>query len=188
MKKYFIFLSLSILLFSAISFAQIGTTTEVPKNYKPTPKELLPMPDSLTTEMIFPVLGAYSLNTKNGDPYSVMVIADSANTGIVWVEGLPQGRFRAELRSSPSTYKIPAQDKIKGGTMILNDADSTLYVNVGTPYNEEKPSAVFPNFNMSSADIDSEPVETVENKPAKKKATKSTVQKSIIYTGKKTEM
>ena len=49
---------------TAVTFAQVSTTPEVPKNYKPQPKELLPMPDSLTDEGIFPVLGSFNLTDK----------------------------------------------------------------------------------------------------------------------------
>ena len=108
MKKH-IFLAIAAIFFSAATFAQVSTTPEVPRNYKPKPKELLPMPGELTTEMIFPVLGKYVVLNDNGDSSDVLVSLDSSSKGVVWVSGLSEGKFKAELRASPATYKIPAQ-------------------------------------------------------------------------------
>lgn len=94
---------------TAVTFAQVSTTPEVPKNYKPQPKELLPMPDSLTDEGIFPVLGSFNLTDKEGNASEVTVTRDPENKGIIWISGLPEGKFKALLKASPATYKIPVQ-------------------------------------------------------------------------------
>lgn len=67
------------------------------------------MPEGLTTEKIFPVIGKYQLTDKDGAQSTVTIALDEANKGIVWVDGLPQGRIKATLRKSPATYKIPVQ-------------------------------------------------------------------------------
>lgn len=97
------------LFISAFAFAQVTTTPEVPRNYKPKPKELLPMPDSLTTDMIFPVLGKYDVLNKNGDSSTVFITLDGDSKGVIWISGLSEGKFKAELKASPATYKIPSQ-------------------------------------------------------------------------------
>lgn len=71
--------------------------------------KMQPMPEALTTEKIFPVIGNYQLTDKEGTASTVSVTLDPTNKGIVWIEGLPQGKIKATLRKSPATYKIPAQ-------------------------------------------------------------------------------
>jgi hypothetical protein len=71
--------------------------------------KMQPMPEALTTEKIFPVLGNYQLTDKEGTASTVTVTLDPSNKGIVWIEGLPQGKIKAALRKSPATYKIPSQ-------------------------------------------------------------------------------
>lgn len=68
-----------------------------------------PMPEPLTTEKIFPAIGTYQLTDKEGATSQVMLNIDPANKGIVWIEGLPQGKIKAILRKSPAVYKIPEQ-------------------------------------------------------------------------------
>ena len=71
--------------------------------------KMQPMPEALTTEKIFPVLGKYQLTDKEGTAYTVTATLDETNKGLVWIEGLPQGKIKAALRKSPATYKIPVQ-------------------------------------------------------------------------------
>lgn len=71
--------------------------------------KMQPMPEALTTEKIFPVVGKYQLTDKEGNQSTVTVSLDPNNKGLVWVEGLPQGKIKAALRKSPATYKIPVQ-------------------------------------------------------------------------------
>ena len=71
--------------------------------------KMQPMPEALTIEKIFPVLGNYQVTDKEGTATTVTVSLDPTNKGIVWVEGLPQGKIKATLRKSPATYKIPVQ-------------------------------------------------------------------------------
>jgi hypothetical protein len=71
--------------------------------------KMQPMPEALTTEKIFPVIGKYQLTDKDGAASTVTIALDETNKGIVWIEGLPQGKIKATLRKSPATYKIPVQ-------------------------------------------------------------------------------
>lgn len=135
MKKIAIITSAALLLFSAAVNAQTDTvpkqTTDpaaqqpvaTEQQQQPTAKvyndkynnwsadtyKMQPMPEALTTEKIFPVIGKYQLTDKDGAQSTVTVALDEANKGIVWIDGLPQGKIKATLRKSPATYKIPVQ-------------------------------------------------------------------------------
>ncbi|MGN7785501.1 hypothetical protein ACTJIJ_13315 [Niabella sp. 22666] len=176
MKKNFLLAAVLSLTIAATSFAQTSATPEVPRNYKPQPKELAPMPGELTDEMIFPVLGKYDYVGKDGEVASVTVTRDAENKGVVWINGMPQGKFKADLKQSPGTYKIPVQKtlqndvdgavavdataadatekpaprysgkSLKEGTLIFDSASHKLYVNVGAKFDEENPAAIFPEM------------------------------------------
>ncbi|GAB3009044.1 hypothetical protein GCM10027051_07220 [Niabella terrae] len=211
MKKNFL---LTVVLAATVygtTFAQVSTTPEVPKNYKPAPKELLPMPGELTDEMIFPVLGKYAYTNEEGASSEVLVYRDDANKGTVWVNGMPQGKFKADLRVSPATYKIPAQKTLQNdlpeyeaaadsvtaataettdkaasrfsgksldeGTLLLDTVSRKLYIHVGTKYNEENPTEVFPEIAAAdSLTVTPEVADetAVKSKKAAKKANKGT--------------
>lgn len=119
-KKLFLvaFLSISIAL---TAVAQTSTTPEVPKSYKPQPKELLPMPDSMSEGAIFPVLGAFTVTDPEGNESHLTVTRDAENKGIVWVNGLPQGKFKAFLRDAPAIYKIPAQKTLANDEAVATE-------------------------------------------------------------------
>jgi hypothetical protein len=107
---------------------------------------LQPMPEALTLEKAFPVLGTYHLTT---DTTSTLTISmDSASKGMVWVEGLPQGKIKAFLKQSPATYRIVAQKTESGtsvpeGTLIFDPTTNTLNVAIGKAYNEANPGEIF---------------------------------------------
>jgi hypothetical protein len=87
-------------------------------NADPEKYKLLPMPEALTTEKIFPVIGKYTLTDKDGATTEATVTLDESNKGIVWVEGLPQGKIKAYLRKSPGIYKIPVQKLDEGEVAV----------------------------------------------------------------------
>lgn len=152
MKKISIITSAVFLLFSAAVNAQTDTvpkqTTDpvaqqpaTTEQQQPTAKvyndkynnwsadtyKMQPMPEALTTEKIFPVLGKYQLTDKDGAASTVTVTLDESNKGIVWIEGLPQGKIKATLRKSPATYKIPVQplgEVAPAEEMPATDADA----------------------------------------------------------------
>ncbi len=127
--------------------------------------KLQPMPEAMPIDQVFPVIGEYQptaapavepSTTTTTTPATeaapavtdVKVVLDEQNKGIVWVEGLPQGKIKAFLRKSPSTYKIPAQTteagtEVKEGTLIFDKDTKTLSVIIGKPYNDMDPAAAF---------------------------------------------
>ena len=116
---------------------------------------LQPMPEALTLEKAFPAIGTYQLTTPEGSS-TVTISLDSASKGIVWVEGLPQGKFKAYLKQSPATYRVVAQKTESGtqvpeGTLIFDPSTNTLNVALGKAFNDANPSEVFA-LNVTPAD------------------------------------
>ena len=149
---------------------------------------LVPMPNPITTEQIFPVIGQYQ-STTNADQ-KITVTLDDQNKGFAWVDGLPQGKVKAVLRKSPATYKIPVQKTEGGtdvpeGTLIYDKDTKTLSVIIGKAYNDQDPAAAF-------APAVEEPVAAAPAPKAKKgkkaKAAKPVkVEKPWVFTGTKVE-
>jgi hypothetical protein len=161
--KNTIFLVLAALLFTASVQAQT-TVDSIAAKYK-----LIPMPEALTIEKTFPVLGTYQLAadpsatvTTNvavstdasavaatpAPSNNVTITLDSANKGVIWVSGMPQGTFKAYLKRSPSTYRILAQKtdagkEIPEGTLMLDPATNTLNIALGKDFDEVDPAAIF---------------------------------------------
>lgn len=174
-----------------------ATTTTTTWDYKKNPTvdsinakykdQMVPSRAPMTTAQIFPVLGQYE-SSVNTDAPSVNITLDAENKGIVWVEGLPQGRVKAILRKSPSTYKIPAQETAEGkkvaeGTLVFDKDANTLNIVIGKPYNETDPLLVF-----APAAAEEEAVEVkTKTKTAKGKVKTKQVIKPWTYTGTKIE-
>lgn len=155
------------------------TVTEIVDKYKDKYVATKPAP---TTADIFPAIGKYESAT-NMDATSVTITLDAENKGLVWIEGLPQGKIKAMLRKSPATYKIPAQKTEDGkdvaeGTAVFDKETNTLSIIIGKNYNAAEPTAVFAP----------EPVEetVAVSKTAKTKKTVAPL-KPWIYTGTKVE-
>lgn len=147
--------------------------------------KLLPARPALTTAQIFPVLGKYE-SAAHPDIAQVSITLDETNKGIVWVEGLPQGKIKAFLRQSPATYKIPAQQTDAGtavaeGTMIYDKEANTLRVCIGRAYNNADPAQAF-------APVPEEPAaapKLVKGKPVK--TTKAPTPAVWMYEGTRME-
>ena len=162
--KNIIFFFFAALLFTASAKAQ-STVDSIAAKYK-----LMPMPEPLTVEKTFPVLGTYQLTmgaeapvtaatTANTSTTSttgmetttsnnVVVSLDPENKGVIWVEGLPQGKFKAYLKKSPATYRILAQktesgNSIPEGTLIYDPETKALNIALGKDYDEADPAAIF---------------------------------------------
>jgi hypothetical protein len=183
MKNTF-FLFVAALLFSVAASAQ-STVDSINAKYK-----MLPMPEALTLEKAFPVLGVYQLNTTDStQPAETVTISmDSTSKGMVWVEGLPVGKFRAFLRQSPATYRIIAQKtesgkQIQEGTLIFDPATSTLSIALGKKYDAAAPAAIFAMNGDVAADIPS----GTEVKVKSKTATSKTKSKVVFYTATKAD-
>jgi len=119
--------------------------TSVGKAYVSHPEKLKGVTsETLTSTHVFPALGSYKASgTSTGD---VTITLDSANKGIVWVDGLQQGRFKALMKQAPSTYKIPMQTSANGkavseGTLYVNPETNELTIVLGRPFNDANPTA-----------------------------------------------
>ncbi len=131
-----------------------------------------------TREEIFPALGKFESAT-NAEAALITITPDEQNKGVVWIEGLPQGKVKAMLRKSPATYKIPAQKTEEGkdvaeGTLIFDKETNTLSICIGKIYNATDPSAAF------AATVE-EPATTAKNSKVKKPVQ----PKAWMYTGTK---
>lgn len=196
-----------------ISLNAQSTVDSIAAKYK-----LLPMPEPLTIEKAFPVIGSYQLvtnenqvnnanqvtsnvttstnqttlstdtttvnnaNTVNDANLSetltpnVTVYLDSASKGIVWVEGLPEGKFKAFLKKSPSTYRIISQKTESGvqipeGTLFFDTEANVLNIALGKEFNEEDPTAIFAtSVNAETAPVAKNTAKTAKSKKAPAKA------------------
>lgn len=133
---------------TTVSFAQVQEQTETTATVTteaPIPAHL----KGLTTETlkpshIFPVLGTYQVSGAYEG--QVEVVLDETNKGIVWVNGLPQGNFKAVMKKSPATYKIPVQKSSSGkavaeGTLHFNPETKELNIVLGRTFNDADPTA-----------------------------------------------
>ena len=184
-------------------------STDKYNNWSADTYKMQPMPDALTTEKIFPVIGKYQLTNKEGVASEVTVMLDPSNKGIVWIEGLPQGKIKATLRKSPATYKIPVQPlgevavateaevkdaktaknvkaakELPEGVLIYDKDANVLNVCIGCKYNNEDPASTFTATETSVTD-EAEKTEKKTAKTAKKEKTKVLKVKPIHYTGTK---
>jgi hypothetical protein len=100
--------------------------------------------EALTPQHFFPALGTYKASgSSTGD---VTISLDETNKGIVWVEGLSQGKFKAVMKKAPSTYKIPAQTTESGkavpeGTLFFNPTTKELTVLLGRQFDDADPTS-----------------------------------------------
>jgi hypothetical protein len=134
----------------------------------PYESKMLSQRPAMTTADIFPVIGQYQ-SSSSTDASALKINLDEQNRGIVWIEGLPQGRVKAYLRRSPSTYMIPAQKtedgkQIAEGVLLYDKDANTLNVCLGCAYNADDPGLA---FNTNGA------VVTDESAPAVKTVTKT---------------
>ncbi len=143
---------------------------------------LQPMPEALTLEKTFPVIGTYHLTSDSSSVVTVSL--DSANKGIVWVEGLPQGKIKAYLKQSPATYRVVAQKTENGtqvpeGTLIFDPSTSTLNIALGKTFDETNPAEVFA-LNTAAAAAANEGAEGTEVK-VKTKTKDSKAKAKIVF-------
>ena len=206
-----IFLLLAAFLFTAAVQAQ-STVDSIAAKYK-----LVPMPEALTIEKTFPVLGTYQLGadamastsvstnntastttapattetpsstnttvgTETANAGSVVITLDPENKGVIWVEGLPQGKFKAYLKKSPSTYRILSQKTESGaevpeGTLLYDTEAKTLSIALGKAYDEADPAAIFA-LNTPSG---TEPVPAENEVKVKTKTSTSKTKTKVTY-------
>lgn len=186
--KNAIFLFIAALFVTASVSAQ-STVDSIHAKY-----QLQPMPDTLTIEKTFPVLGTYQLNSADANGQTVTVTLDSTNRGIVWVNGLPEGTMKAYLKKSPGIYRIISQKSQSGtqipeGTLYFDPTTNNLNIALGRPYNEADPTAIFSNTTATDATADvannANQTKVKTKTPVSKTKTKS---KLVLYTATKTQM
>ena len=221
-----IFLLIAAFMFTAAVNAQ-STVDSIAAKYK-----LVPMPEPLTIEKTFPVLGTYQLGntdvaasssmstttdnaanasvntttspaaqTSTSSPAvgaeanytgSINITLDQENKGLVWVEGLPQGKIKAYLRKSPSTYRILAQktesgEQVPEGTLMYDPETKMLNIALGKAYDDADPAAIFA-LNPALNPTTTEPVPAENTVKIKTKtATSKTKAKVTYYTASKIE-
>jgi hypothetical protein len=176
-------------LFVTVSINAQSTVDSIHAKY-----QMQPMPDTLTIEKTFPVLGSYQLNSTTGTAQTVTVTLDSSNRGVIWIAGLPEGTMKAYLKKSPGTYRIVSQKSETGaqipeGTLYFDPTTNALNIALGRPYNETDPTAIFTNVNGTdnTADVadNGTQVKVKTKTPTSKTKTKS---KLVLYTATKSEM
>jgi hypothetical protein len=208
MKKTAIFVAIAMFLGTLTVGAQQTDSTMTTNNSVAATSTLtskfLPMPEPLTMEKIFPAIGTYhstqattadaTATQPTADPTTtqpaanatgdVMITLDPTNKGIVWIDGLPQGKVKAMLRVSPATYKIPAQKTEEGkdvpeGTLIYDKDANVLNICLGCKYNDVEPAQPFAT--TTDADMTTDATAKTTKKSKTKKA------KVWTYTGAKAE-
>lgn len=150
--KNTIFLIVAAISFSLTVSAQ-STVDSIKAKY-----QLAPMPQPLTVDKAFPALGTYQLIDAKEGQANINITLDSASKGVVWVEGLPQGKFKAFLKKSPSTYRIISQKsnsgkQIPAGTLIYSAETGTLNIALGKEFNEADPAAIFASIPTATAEV-----------------------------------
>jgi hypothetical protein len=177
-------------LFITVSVSAQSTVDSIRAKY-----QMQPMPEPLTIEKTFPVLGSYQLTTADSsNAQQITVTLDSASKGIIWVSGLPEGTFKAYLKKAPGTYRIISQKaedgkQIPEGTLFFDPSTNTLSVALGKAYDEADPTGIFANMNTNAntdvaADNGTE-VKVKTKTPTSKTKTKT---KLVFYTATKAQM
>jgi hypothetical protein len=149
--------------------------------------------EELTNEKVFPILGDYQPEANSEVTGTLKISIDPDNKGVVWIEGLPQGKVKAMLRMSPSTYKIPAQKTELGtdvaeGVLIYDKALNKLSLCIGKPYDEKNPASAFSSTEEQTTVVVPEPEKKVKVKGSKTKTKmkeeKKVVKPFIVYASK----
>ncbi len=91
---------------------------------------------------------ATAMGTETANAGSLIVTLDPENKGVIWVEGLPQGKFKAYLKKSPASYRILSQktesgNEIPEGTLLYDPSTKTLNIALGKEYDDVDPAAIF---------------------------------------------
>ena len=187
--KNTIFLFIAALFITASATAQ-STVDSIRAKY-----QMQSMPDALTIEKTFPVLGTYQLSTTttDGSAQNLTVTLDSTNRGIIWINGLPEGTMKAYLKKTPGIYRIIPQKSENGkqipeGTLFFDQSTNTLNVALGKAYDEADPTAVFANVNAGSTTDVADNATEVKVKTKTPTSKTKTKTKLVVYTATKTEI
>ena len=185
--KNTIFLFVAALFVSAAVNAQ-NTVDSIRSKY-----QLQAMPEAITIEKTFPVIGTYQMTAADGATKNVVVTLDSVNKGIVWVDGLPEGKFKAYLKKSPGTYRIMEQKgtttskTVPEGTLLFDPATNVLNIALGKKFDDADPAAVFA-LNPATGVVATDVAANTEVKVKTKKGDTKTKSKLLFYTATKAEV
>jgi hypothetical protein len=179
------FFAFIVALFFGASLHAQSTVDSIAAKY-----QLLPMPQAQTIEKTFPVLGTYQFTTADGSSQNIVVTLDQDNKGIVWIEGLPEGKIKAYLKRSPAVYRIIPQKSESGqqvpeGTLIYDPSASSLNIALGKPFDETDPASVFNASASAGQDLAASGATQVKVK-SKTASTKSKT-KLMLYSATKSE-
>jgi len=183
----------TIFLFIAAFFITLSVSAQSTADSIHAKYQMQPMPGALTIDKTFPVLGTYQLTSPSANAQNVTITLDSANKGIIWIAGLPEGNMKAYLKKTNGIYRIIPQKSESGaqipeGTLFFDQSTNTLNIALGKAYDEADPTAVFASMNATSntdvADNANE-VKVKTKTPAGKTKTKN---KLVFYTATKTQM
>jgi hypothetical protein len=181
----------TIFLFIAALFITLSVNAQSTVDSIHAKYQLQPMPEALTIEKTFPAIGTYQLSTTDGTSQDVTITLDTANKGVIWISGLPEGTMKAYLKQSPGTYRIISQKSGSGkqipeGTLFFDPSSNTLNVALGKAYDVTDPTAVFSNLN-TSVSTDATADNGTEVKVKTKTPTSKTKNKLVFYTATKAE-
>jgi hypothetical protein len=183
----------TIFLFIAALFITLSVNAQSTADSIHAKYQMKPMPEGMTIEKTFPVLGTYQLTNPTGNAQNVTITLDSSSKGIIWVSGLPEGTMKAYLKKTNGIYRIIPQKSESGtqipeGTLFFDQSTNTLNIALGKAYDEADPTAVFSSMNATSnTDVadNANDVKVKTKTPASKTKTKT---KLVFYTATKTQM
>ena len=175
-------------LFITLSVSAQSTADSIHAKY-----QMKPMPEALTIEKTFPVLGTYQLTNSTGTAQNVTVTLDSSSKGIIWVSGLPEGNMKAYLKKTNGIYRIIPQKSESGtqipeGTLFFDQSTNTLNIALGKAYDEADPTAVFTSMNSTSNTDVADNANDVKVKTKTPTGKSKTKTKLVFYTATKTQM
>lgn len=148
MKNTFLFFGL---LLAAASHAQTTEQTATQTAATETATTVAAQParvssDNITPEFFLPALGHFT--GTEGSTENLTITVDPQNMGIIWVEGFAAGKFKALLKQSPATYKIPAQKTESGkyiseGTLMVSPESGVVKILMGKAFDDAAPASAF---------------------------------------------
>jgi hypothetical protein len=183
----------TIFLFIAAFFITLSVSAQSTADSIHAKYQMKPMPEAMTIEKTFPVLGTYQLTNPTGTAQNVTVTLDSSSKGIIWVSGLPEGTVKAYLKKPNGIYRILSQKSETGtqipeGTLFFDQSTNTLNIALGKAYDDADPTAIFSSINgTSTTDATTNGTEVkVKTKTPTGKTKEKT--KLVFYTATKTQM
>ena len=183
----------TIFLFIAALFITLSVNAQSTADSIHAKYQMKPMPEGMTIEKTFPVLGTYQLTNPTGNAQNVTITLDSSSKGIIWVSGLPEGTMKAYLKKTNGIYRIIPQKSESGtqipeGTLFFDQSTNTLNIALGKAYDEADPTAVFSSMNATSGTDVADNANDVKVKTKTPTSKTKTKTKLVFYTATKTQM